>query len=158
MMEAKKAEGEAHARKEEDELLFGAEEEAQEAKKAEEEAQAKKEEEWQFLVSTSAIFAKADSINKGLAEYKRTRAEFLEKQKQAKNYYMKLYMRKVRAKKKEAKSKEVMNAWLAVNAVTDTRHWLGETKEGHAKIAKRKYMKLYMRKIREQMREANANI
>ena len=58
MMEAKKAEEEAQARKEEEELLFGAEEEAQEAKNAEEEAQAKIEEKWQFLVSTSAIFAK----------------------------------------------------------------------------------------------------
>ena len=68
-----------------------------------------------------------DSIHKGIAEdgrtraefLERTRAEFLEKQKPAKTDYMKLYMRKVRAKKKEATSKEVMNAWLAVNAVTD---------------------------------------
>ena len=125
-----------------------------EAKKAEEEAQAKKEEELLSLVSTWAIFAKADSIHKGLAEDERTRAEFLEKHKQATKDYMKLCMRKVRAKKKEAKSKEVKA--VTANAVTDNA-WLVETRRGHAKNAKSKYMKLYMRKIREQKREAKAN-
>ena len=106
------------------------------------------------LVSTWAIFAKADSIHKGFAEDERTRAEFLEKQKQANKEYMKLCMWKVRAKKKEAKSKEVKA--VTANAVTDNA-WLVETRRGHAKNAKLKYNKLYMRKFREQRREAKAN-
>ena len=105
-------------------------------------------------MNTWAIFAKADSIHKGLAEDERARAEFLEKHKQATKDYMKLCMRKVRAKKKEAKSKEVKA--VTANAVTDNA-WLVETRRGHAKNAKSKYMKLYMRKIREQKREAKAN-
>ena len=45
---------------------------------------------------------------------------------------------------------------MTANAVTDNA-WLVETRRGHAKNAKSKYMKLYMRKIREQKREAKAN-